>query len=147
MADRLLLEDGTSLLLLEDNASAVLLEDGIGLSLRLLIIDTQPSSEASTFTPFAQQPAIQLADINNDPVAEADVVVTASLGSGTGVLNGTLSATTDGDGLATFTNLSITGLGAFTIDFDSYDKAGTTSNTVTVGRYAYQNSEINLKIV
>ena len=68
---------------------------------------TEPSSTAITGEPFLQQPVIQLKDAAEGNVAQAGVLVDIALtGSGTG-LAGTLQATTDADGRATFTGLDI----------------------------------------
>ena len=44
-----------------------------------LTISTQPSSTAQSGAAFAQQPAVQLRDAANNPVAQAGVVVTATI--------------------------------------------------------------------
>jgi len=59
------------------------------------------------------------------------VVVTATLASGTGVLQGTLTATTRANGSAQFTDLGISGTGPHTLRF-STDSIGVTSNTVNL---------------
>lgn len=98
-----------------------------------LSITTQPSSTPSSGTAFAQQPVIQLRGAGEAAVGQAGVIVTAALASGTGTLSGTLTATTDSSGVATFTDLVITGLtGARTIGFSAPGATGVTSNTVTV---------------
>ena len=73
-----------------------------------LSITTQPSMSAASGAAFAQQPTVQLLDVSGNAVSQAGVVVTAAIASGGGTLGGTLTATTDTNGLATFTNLSIT---------------------------------------
>src|SRR5262249_44379833 len=54
-----------------------------------LTIATQPSSSATSGSPFAQQPAIQLRDASNNVVQQSGVPVTATIASGGGTLNGT----------------------------------------------------------
>lgn len=95
-------------------------------------ITTQPSSAPTNGTAFAQQPVIQLQDNSSNPVSQAGIVVTVALASGLGTLGGTLTATTDANGVATFTDLVITGLvGARTLAFTATGLTGATSNTVT----------------
>ncbi|HJR36595.1 MAG TPA: Ig-like domain-containing protein, partial [Gemmatimonadales bacterium] len=98
-----------------------------------LAITTQPSSTAQNGVAFAQQPAIALRDASNNPVSQAGVVVTAVIASGGGTLGGTTTATTDGSGIATFTNLSITGTtGARTLSFSAPSYNSVTSGTITL---------------
>jgi hypothetical protein len=67
-------------------------------------------------------------------VAQSGVTVTAVLASGSGTLGGTTTATTDALGVATFQDLSISGLpGDYTIGFGAPGLTGATSSTVTVG--------------
>ena len=97
---------------------------------------TQPASSASSGAAFARQPAIQLRDISNNAVSQAGIVITASIATGSGTLGGTATATTSASGLATFTNLSITGTGSFTLRFAATGLTAATSNTIGVGAAA-----------
>lgn len=98
-----------------------------------LAVTTQPSGSVPNDVDFPQQPQIQLQDASNAPVALAGVVVTAAIGNGAGTLLGTLTATTDASGLATFTNLRIQGvIGARDLDFSAPGLTGITSGTVTI---------------
>ncbi len=97
-----------------------------------LAITIQPSSTASSGVAFAQQPAVQLRDASNNPVSQAGVVVTANLASGSGALSGTQTATTNASGVATFTNLSITGSGAYTLSFVAPGLSSVASSSVTI---------------
>src|SRR5439155_1679391 len=72
-----------------------------------LTLTTQPSSTAQSGVPFAQQPVVQLRDGAGNPVSQAGVTVTAAIATGGGTLGGTLTATTNGGGTASFTTLSI----------------------------------------
>src|SRR5439155_71517 len=74
-----------------------------------LTVTTEPSSTAQSGVAFAQQPVIQLRDASGNPVSQSEVSVTAAIATGGGTLGGTLSATTNGSGGATFTTLEITG--------------------------------------
>ena len=98
-----------------------------------LAVTTQPSSTAQSGVPFPQQPVVQLRDASGNPVSQAGVSVTASIASGGGTLGGTPTATTDASGVATFTDLSITGtLGNRTLRFSASGLADTISNTINV---------------
>jgi hypothetical protein len=102
----------------------------------------EPSSSVVNDVAFPVQPTVQLQDASNANVALAGVVVTASVATGAGILGGTLTATTDVNGLATFTNLKFTGLvGNRTITFTPTGLTPDTSGTVTVtAGAAYQIS-------
>jgi hypothetical protein len=98
-----------------------------------LSITTQPSSSASSGVAFGVQPVIQLRDASNNAVAQSGVVVTAAIATGGGTLGGTTTATTNASGVATFTNLSITGTdGARTISFTAPSLTSVTSNSISV---------------
>ncbi|NOT06984.1 MAG: hypothetical protein HOP28_02150, partial [Gemmatimonadales bacterium] len=98
-----------------------------------ITITTQPSASAANDAAFPQQPAIQLRDISGNPVLTAGVTVTAALASGGITLGGTLTANTDANGLATFTNLKITGtIGDRTISFTTGAFTPVVSGTVTI---------------
>jgi hypothetical protein len=98
-----------------------------------LSITTQPSSSATSGTAFAQQPVLQLRDAGGNAVAQSGVTVTAAIASGGGTLGGNTSATTNGSGVAAFTNLSITGsAGDRTLSFSSTGLTGATSGIVSI---------------
>lgn len=82
---------------------------GAGGASRLGMV-TQPSATVPSGEVLPVQPVVQLLDAANNPVAAAGITVTASIQSGGGALGGTVTAVTAGNGQATFTNLSITGL-------------------------------------
>src|SRR2546427_6735881 len=63
----------------------------------------------STLFPYATLFRSQLRDGAGNPVNQAGVVVTAAIATGGGTLGGTLTATTLGTGVASFTNLAISG--------------------------------------
>lgn len=84
-----------------------------------LAITTNPPVSALTsevFDPMVQ-PAVVLRDGSGNPVAGAQV--TASIASGGGTLQGTTTATTDVNGIATFGDLGISGTGQHTLEFTS----------------------------
>ncbi|HUG27874.1 MAG TPA: Ig-like domain-containing protein [Gemmatimonadales bacterium] len=83
---------------------------------------------------LSPQPVIQIVDQSSNPVALGGVTITASLASGSGVLGGTLSVTTDAGGAAAFTDLAITGpSGPHTIRFRTGGYPDLISPTITVG--------------
>ncbi len=92
---------------------------------------TQPDGAASGAA-FLTQPAVELRNAANAVVPQAGVVVTVTKASGPGTLTGTLTATTDASGMATFTNLAITGAGAHTLTFTSGALTAATSASFTV---------------
>src|SRR5258705_11193273 len=70
-----------------------------------LVILTQPSATATAGVAFSQQPVVRVEDaLGNLETADNTTVVTASIASGGGTLQGTVTATAVG-GVATFTNL------------------------------------------
>ncbi len=109
-----------------------------------LVMGTQPSATAVNGVAFAVQPTVQLQDAANNPVAQAGVVVTATIQTGGGTLGGALTATTNAGGLATFTNLAITGtVGARTLLFTSGSLTQVISSTVTTTAGAATQIAIN----
>jgi hypothetical protein len=104
-----------------------------------LSITTQPSASASSGVAFAQQPVIQLRNEANNPVSREGVVVTANIKSGGGTLGGTTTATTNANGVATFTNLFITGTaGDRLLEFTSPNLTSVTSTAVALSGPATQ---------
>jgi hypothetical protein len=84
-----------------------------------LTITQQPPASALTAEVFAPdaQPAVRLLDADGAPMGGA--VVTASVQSGGGDLQGTATATTDVNGIAAFADLGIDGDGAQVIGFSA----------------------------
>lgn len=109
-----------------------------------LVIQTQPSSVAMSGVPFAQQPVILVEDqFGNLCSADNGTVVMAArdAGSGSGVLQGTLTAT-NVNGVATFVNLAHDVAVPISVDFNSGALTGATSSIVqvnpgTVARLAF----------
>lgn len=99
-----------------------------------LVVKTAPSAIVKNETFFDVQPQIQLADVNNNVVSQAGVAVTAAISAGGGTLNGSASATTDAAGVASFSNLSISGTaGARTLSFASTGLTGTSATVTLIG--------------
>jgi acetyl esterase/lipase len=96
----------------------------------LMAILTQPSTSAASGVPFIRQPVVQVRDQEGNPTA--GVNVTAAISSGGPSLGGTTTALTDGDGVATFSNLSLTGeVGERTLSF-SAGSASIQSGTIVL---------------
>ncbi len=72
-----------------------------------IAITTQASSIVPNSSNFAQPIIIQILDGNGSPVS--GIIVTAAIESGTGGSLNNITATTDANGYATFTNLQISG--------------------------------------
>lgn len=83
-----------------------------------LSVVTQPSTTAQSGVAFAVQPVVQLKAPDGSDKHQAGVAVTASLASGSGTLDGSVTDQTDANGTARFTDLSITGsAGGYTLRF------------------------------
>src|SRR5207249_4648386 len=99
-----------------------------------LTLTTQPSATAQSGVAFAQQPVVQLRDGAGNAVSQAGVTVTAAIATGGGTLGGTLTVATNGSGVATFTNLSLSGTaGDRALTFSATGLTPTISGTITVG--------------
>jgi hypothetical protein len=93
---------------------------------------TQPSATVASGSTLATQPAVQLRDGAGNLVSQANVTVTASIGAGAS-LTGSVTALTDGTGLATFSGLGISGLvNTYTLSFSSAGLTGTSSGSISV---------------
>ena len=113
-------------------AQFITVTTGVGTQLQFVL---QPSASAQNDVVFPVQPSLQLRDSYGNLVSQSGVIVTAALQSGAPALGGTLTAITDGLGVATFTDLKITGLiGNRTLHFTSNIPGAVTlvSSTVTV---------------
>lgn len=103
-----------------------------GTATKLAVLQA-PSATAASGDPFAQQPTIELRDAADNPVHQSGVLVTATLQGGGATLSGDNTKTTDANGVATFTDLELTGTaGTKTILFGANGVAGTTAQ-VTLG--------------
>ncbi len=94
-----------------------------------LAIATQPSTTAASGAVFAQQPAIQLQDALGNPVNTSGTQITVT---SSGNLGGNTTAVTV-NGVATFTNLSLSGLvGSYSLTFTGTNLTGVTSNSIAL---------------
>jgi hypothetical protein len=97
-----------------------------------LVVTAEPSPNANSGVVFGAQPSVELRDVNNALVTQSGVAVTATLGSGTGSLFGTTTVNTV-NGVATFTNLGISGLvGTFSISFSASGLTGAGSAPISL---------------
>ncbi|HET9040556.1 MAG TPA: Ig-like domain-containing protein [Gemmatimonadales bacterium] len=99
-----------------------------------MTIETQPSAAAGSGAAFSRQPVVQLRDAGGNPVASDDIEVTVALGDNPGgTLAGGKTVSTR-NGVATFTNLSITGaVGSYTLRFIGAGLSGATSAAIALG--------------
>ncbi len=97
-----------------------------------LIVQSQPSQAATAGVPLAKQPVIDEEDqFGNLETSDSSTVVTASVASGPGPLQGTLTATVSG-GVATFSNLAADLVGALTIGFTGTGLTRASSVPITI---------------
>lgn len=127
--------------------SASFTATAVATSASTLSITTQPSPSAVLGQPLAQQPQIQLRDNQGNAVAQAGIAVTAAIASGPtgGTLSGQLTQATNAGGLATFTDLSLSGAtGTYTLGFSGANLAGVTSAQISVNSGAPSASRSSL---
>ncbi|MFN2325198.1 MAG: beta strand repeat-containing protein, partial [Gemmatimonadales bacterium] len=81
---------------------------------------TTPSTSATNGLPLGTQPVVQLLDVSGNPVSQSGVTVSAAITTNPGGALTNASATTAGNGRATFSGLTITGLvGLYTLQYTS----------------------------
>jgi len=91
---------------------------GAGVAAQLAIVQ-QPGATPQSGALLSPQPVVQIQDAERNPLAQAGVLVTATL-TGPGSLSGTKTQPTDATGKATFTDLVITGpIGQYSLSFTS----------------------------
>ncbi len=97
-----------------------------------LVMETQPSSAATAGQAFASQPVVEEEDqYGNLETSDDSTIVTASLSSGAGPLEGTTTATVSG-GSATFRNLADDKAETISLTFATGSLAATTATPVTI---------------
>jgi len=107
-----------------------------------LIVQTQPSSTAIAGVPFAQQPQIRIEDAyGNLRTSDNSTVVTAARSAGSGILQGTLTATAV-NGVAPFANLSHNVANTITVSFSSSGLTGATSGNIVVSPAAFSKLQL-----
>ena len=114
------------------NSASIALTAGNPASLSII---TQPAATAQSGIPLSRQPVLRLRDGAGNPVSRSGVEVTAAIASGPagGTLGGTTVVSTDGSGVATFTNLALTGpAGSYTLGFSSAGLPTITSSAISL---------------
>ena len=97
-----------------------------------LVIHTQPSATATAGQAFGAQPVIEEEDqYGNVETSDNSTVITATLESGTGPLQGTITATVSG-GVATFTNLAENTAGTISLAFSGDGLTDATSSSIVI---------------
>ncbi|MEP6618298.1 MAG: hypothetical protein ABJE47_03240 [bacterium] len=119
-----------------------------------LIVSTTGSTSATDGLSLATQPGVRLKDSGGNFVLTAGVTINAAISSGTGSL-ANASATTNTNGIATFSGLAITGtVGNFTLTYTSNGLAPVTApspitlnvgaaSTIAVSSGAGQTATVN----
>jgi len=98
-----------------------------------LAISTQPAGGVYG-TALTTQPVVRVVDTGGNSVSVSGRTVTAAIASGAGSLAGS-SVLTNGNGVATFTGLAVTGTpGAFTLTFAASGLASVTSTPFNVDK-------------
>jgi hypothetical protein len=75
----------------------------------LLALAQAPSSTAIVGRPLERQPIVQVRDDEGAPVRQAGIAVAVAIAEGEGRLTGSVTRTTDAEGVAAFTDLAIAG--------------------------------------
>jgi hypothetical protein len=98
-----------------------------------LEITVQPSPSAQSGAPFSRQPVIQVADQLGNPAPQPGLAITATLLSGPAGTLQNATATTDASGLASFSDLSLSGLvGDYKLSFSEPTLTGVASDPISV---------------
>jgi hypothetical protein len=105
--------------------SLTITQTAAGLSLQSVM------TRSETGAPLSTQPTLRVVDNAGLPVPNATIPVTASIGSGGGVLSGTTTVNA-ASGVATFTDLSISGSGSHSLTFSGTGVAPVTTSAFTV---------------
>ena len=105
---------------------------GVALSQGILALQGSPSTSGFSGVALATQPFVQLNDFQGQPRLISGVSVTAFISSSTGVISGTTTVTTNSNGRATFTNLSLAPAGTYFIRLSSLGYLSTSSGNITI---------------
>jgi len=100
-----------------------------------LVMVTQPSPTAQSGIGLGTQPTVKLQDLSGNDTPVSGINVKAELAvPGTATLATTLTVTTDGTGLAKFTDLVISGpIGTYNLKFTSGSLTSATSSDISLG--------------
>jgi Domain of unknown function (DUF1929)/Glyoxal oxidase N-terminus len=105
----------------------IVLDGGPPANIAITVLPTS-ALDKEVFDP-TEQPVVTVTDAGGNVVP--NVLVTASIGSGTGTLQGRDTATTNASGVAAFTDLGISGPGSQTLKFTA-DPASATSSPINI---------------
>ena len=97
-----------------------------------IVIVTQPSETGNAGSAFARQPSVKLRDAYDNDSKTPGVAISASIKTGTGTLQGTLTITTDANGTAPFTNLSGNKAETITLQFSGAGLTPVESNQISL---------------
>ncbi len=98
-----------------------------------LAFQTLPPTSIVSGVPFSPAVQVRITDQNGNAVALANQVVRAIVSSGPGILGGVSAASTDAEGIATFTSLSIASVpGATVLTFTDSVHTNVTSAPITI---------------
>lgn len=99
-----------------------------------LSVATQPATSAAVATTIVPAPTVQLMDKYGNVVRRQNVIINAAVTSSSAYqLDGNLTASTNVDGLATFTNLSVRGpAGTISLLFSSANLTSATSREIAI---------------
>jgi hypothetical protein len=95
-----------------------------------LAVTTQPSGAVSG-AKLSPQPVVQILSSTNSLMSTSSAAVTAAIATGSGALSGTTTVNAV-NGVATFTNLTVSGGGPFTLRFTSSGFTSATSASFTL---------------
>jgi hypothetical protein len=99
-----------------------------------LSITTQPASTAQAGIVLTTQPVIQVRDAFGNAKPDSGVVVSTTVNEANAAIQSNGTATTDGNGTATFAGLTLNGTaGNYTLDFDATGLTSATSNSIALG--------------
>lgn len=93
----------------------------------------EPPADASSGVALAIQPAVQVLDVDGNPVASRGVLVTVTVASGGGAVEGETSVRTDAAGRAAFTGLILSGpVGSRTLRFSAQGLSAVISRVINL---------------
>ncbi|MDR3389495.1 MAG: protease pro-enzyme activation domain-containing protein [Rudaea sp.] len=93
---------------------------------------TQPASSANIAVGATIPVAVTVLDQFSNPVAAGADSVTLSLASGPGTLSGTTTASTDANGVATFTGISLASIGTYALAATDGTLSASNANTFNI---------------
>jgi hypothetical protein len=104
---------------------------GAGLAAKLSL--TTNFSDGQSGVAFPTQPIVRVLDVSDNPVAQAGIQVSVAIATGGGTLTGTSPMTTNASGVATFSDLVVTGTaGSRTFAFSAPGLPAITTGPVNI---------------